>query len=76
MRSIQCSIHIQNLPMFKVLVKASDSVKNLLMDFFEGLAIGFGLYIFTNCNLALSDVERKLTIKMEELLIFYFINVR
>ena len=77
MRSILCRICIRNLPTFKVLVKtSSDSVKNLLMDFFEGLAIGFGLYIFTNCNLALSDVERELTIKMEELLIFYFINVR
>ena len=40
MRSIQCSIHIHNLPMFKVLVKASDSVKNLLMDSFEGLPTG------------------------------------
>jgi hypothetical protein len=78
MRSILCRICIRNLPTFKVLVKtSSDSVKNLLMDFFEVLNTG-GLYFFTNSILALSDgvesdqiKDRKLTIKMEELIIFY-----
>ena len=78
MRSILCRICIRNLPTFKVLVKtSSDSVKNLLMDFFEGQNTG-GLYFFTNSILALSDgvesdqiKDRKLTIKMEELIIFY-----